>query len=342
MRRSHSEVGQAPGWIVGRILAAVAVAVAGPSARLTAQDAPLNNGALFLLFPVGAQSVGMGQTAAALEGQGEVVFLNPAGIGSLTTSEFALHSARLAAGATNTITAFIPRRGVGVFGAALNLVDYGDQEVNDSSGTTVARIAPRNIALLATFATQLTGAFALGVSYKLIEFRVDCSGVCPPQSGGQGVTHALDLGGQFSVGPDRALRVGVALRNLGFPLQVNNRDQADALPTRLVVGAAYRLLMRPVADDSVADRFDLRLAADVESPWRETGTPDVRLGVNVGYRELVRVRGGFAFVHQGLSGPSVGLGVATGSIGVDLARTFLTGTDLVVPNPTFLSFRVIF
>jgi hypothetical protein len=180
------------------------------------------------------------------------------------------------------------------------------------------------------------------VSYKLIEFRVDCSGAgCPLNSGGQGVTHALDLGGQFSVGPDRALRFGVALRNLGFPLQVNNRDQADALPTRLVVGAAYRLLLRPVADDSAGDRFDLRLAADVESPWRETGTPDIRLGMNVGYRELVRVRAAMhssTRVCRGRASASV----ATGSIGVDLARTFLSGTDLVVPNPTFLSFRVVF
>ena len=344
MRRSRSEGGRTDGWIVGRIVAAVAVLAAGPPARLPAQSTTLNNGALFLLFPVGAQSVGMGQTAAALEGSGEAVFLNPAGVGSLTTSEFALHTARLAAGNTNAITAFFPRRGVGVFGAALDLVDYGDEPVTDSTtGTTIGRIAPRNIALLATFATQLTRDFALGVSYKLIEFRVDCSGAgCPPNSGGQGVTHALDLGCQFSAGPDRALRFGVALRNLGFPLQVNNRDQADALPTRLVVGAAYRLLLRPVADDSAADRFDLQLAADVESPWRETGAPDVRVGVNVGYRELVRVRGGYAFAHQSLSGPSIGLGVATGSIGVDLARTFLTGTDLVVPSPTFLSFRVVF
>jgi hypothetical protein len=137
------------------------------------------------------------------------------------------------------------------------------------------------------------------------------------------------------------LRIGVALRNVGFPLQVNNRDQADPLPTRLTVGATYRVQLRPV-DDSVADRFDLRMAADVESPWRQTGNPDIRLGVDVGYREMVRVRGGYAFVHQGLSGPSIGLGVATGAIGVDLARMFLTGTDLVTPNPTFLSFRVEF
>lgn len=236
-----------------------------------------------------------------------------------------------------------PRHGVGVFGVAFYLVDYGEWPVTDPDGTTLGVTATRNLEFLATYATQLTGAFALGVSYKLIEFRVDCSGAgCPPNSGGQGVTHALDLGGQFGVGPDRALRFGVALRNLGFPLQVNNRDQADALPTRLVVGAAYRLLLRPVAVDSAGDRFDVRFAADLESPWRETGSPDVRLGVNVGYRDVVRVRGGYAFVNQGLSGPSVGVGVATGSIGVDLARMFLVGTDLVVPNPTFLSFRVVF
>jgi hypothetical protein len=327
------------GW---RTALAIAALSGHPAILLFAQGQSQNTGALFLLFPVGAQSVGMGQATAAIEGRGEVVFLNPAGVGALKTSEFALHTARLAAGATNAITVFFPRRGVGVFGATLDLVDYGDQDVSDSNGTTIARIAPRNLALLATYAAQLTGAVSLGVSYKLIEFRVDCSGSCPPLSGGQGVTHALDLGGQFAVGAGRALRVGVALRNLGFPLQVNNRDQADPLPTRLVVGAAYRLLLHAPALGHPADRFDLNVAADVESPWRETGNPDVRVGVDVGYRDALRVRGGYAFVHEGLSGPSVGVGVATGSIGVDLARTFLSGTDLVVPNPTFLSFRVEF
>jgi len=56
----------------------------------------------------------------------------------------------------------------------------------------------------------------------------------------------------------------------------------------------------------------------------------------------VRVRAGYALVQDGLSGPSVGLGVENGSIGVDLARTFLTGSDLQIENPTFFSFRVTF
>lgn len=288
--------------------------------------------------------MGMGQTAAALEGRGEAVFLNPAGLGSLSQGEFAVHTARLAGGPNTAITAFFPRHGVGVFGVALDLLDYGDQPVTDStSGITIGRLAARNFALLAAYATQLTDAFALGVSYKLIEFRVDCSGDCRSvPGGGQGLTHALDLGGQFSVGPDRALRLGVALRNLGFPLQVNNNYQADPLPTRLVAGVAYRVLLRPLSEEQSTDRLDVQVAADVDSPWQEAGNPGVRLGVDVGYQNLVRVRGGYAFVHEGLSGPSIGIGVATGSIGVDLAQTFLSGTDLVTPNPTFISFRVVF
>ena len=334
MRQRLSEIG----WRTAIVLL---VPSTFTTTRAAAQDQPLNAAALFLLFPVGATTVGMGQTAAAADGHGEVVFQNPAGVASMSSSEFALHTATLAAGPTNAVTAFFPRHGIGVFGATLYLADYGDLELTDSTGTTTGRLASRNLAFLATYATQLTGSVSLGVSYKLVQFAVTCSGACQSVPAGQGVTHALDVGGQFAVGPEHALRIGVALRNVGFPLQVNNRDQADPLPTRLTVGATYRVQLRPI-DDSVADRFDVRMAADVESPWRQTGNPDVRLGVDVGYREMVRVRGGYAFVHQGLSGPSIGLGVATGAIGVDLARMFLTGTDLVTPNPTFLSFRVEF
>lgn len=314
---------------------------AHPVVQLSAQNQPVNAAALFLLLPISARSVGMGQTAAALDGHGEDVFLNPAGVGSMTSSEFALHSARLAAGPATALTAFFPRRGIGVFGAAVYLLDFGDEPLLDSNNVLLGQFGSRNLAFLTTYATQLSGSVSLGVSYKLIEFRVDCAGPCPSLAG-QGVTHALDLGGQFSVGPDHQLRVGVALRNLGFALQVNNEAQADPLPTRLAFGAAYTVQLRPMGDDAAGNRFDLQVVADVESPWRETGTPDLRVGMDIGYQQVVRVRGGYAYRHEGLSGPSIGVGVATGVIGVDLAQMFLTHTDLVVSNPTFLSFRVLF
>ncbi|MDP3909289.1 MAG: hypothetical protein Q8Q14_02770, partial [Gemmatimonadales bacterium] len=72
------------------------------------------------------------------------------------------------------------------------------------------------------------------------------------------------------------------------------------------------------------------------------GESQTRFGIDIGYQQLLRVRAGYAFVQDGLNGPSVGLGIESGSIGVDLARAFLTNSDLEVENPTFFSFRVTF
>jgi len=314
----------------------------GPSGRLAAQEPPLNAGALFLVFPVGAQAVGMGQTATAAAGRGDAAFWNPAGLATLSDDEFALHSANLVAGRSHVLGAYFPSRGIGVIGGAVYLVDYGDLDRTDNNGNTIARIAPRNFEFLASFATSLGGSFMLGVSYKLIQFRVDCSGDCRDFPSGTGATHALDFGGQFNVGAGGPLRLGVALRNVGFRLQVQNQAQADALPTRLAVGALYELRLRPAAGRSLEEAFDVKLAADLDSPWGQAGQSETRLGVDIGYQKLVRVRAGYAFVQDGLSGPSVGLGLESGSLGVDLARAFLTGSDLQVESPTFFSFRVTF
>src|SRR5438132_207852 len=203
---------------------------------------------------------------------------------------------------------------------------------------TVPADAPQNAGGL--FLLFPVGARAVGMGQSAA--AVDCSGDCHTVPAGVGVTHALDVGGQFTVGETEALRIGFVVRNIGFPLQVNNRDQADPLPARLVVGALYRIDFRPFPGGDGKQRLDLKVAADVESPWGEVGTPQARVGLDVGYQRLLRLRGGYAFVHDGLGGPTVGLGVASGSIGVDLAHPFLTGSSLVTANPTYLSFRVTF
>lgn len=323
------------------LLAALWLSTA-PLSRAGAQDQPLNSGALFLVFPVGARAAGMGQAALALDGRGEAAFWNPAGLASLTTGEFGLHAATLVAGRTTTVTAFFPKAGIGVIGGAAYLVDYGDFPRTDTSGTVIGQISPRNFEFLASFASDLGDAFLFGLSYKLVQFRADCSGDCRDLPNGQGTSHALDLGGQLAFGSAGALRVGVAVRNLGFRLQVQNRDQADPLPARLALGAVYRVVLPPLRGATTTERLDVLVAADVDSPWGRAGASEMRLGLDLGFGQLVRVRGGYAFVRDGLSGPSVGLGVTTSAIGVDLARTFLSGSDLIAENPTFFSFRVTF
>jgi hypothetical protein len=328
-------------WWPAAILGVACLSIV-PTFHLSAQEPPLNAGALFLVFPVGARAVGMGQTAMSVEGQAEAAFWNPSGLATLETNQFVLHTATLVAGRTHVLGAYFPSRGIGVLGGAFYLVDYGDEPLTDIDGNTIGRIAPRNFEFLASYATALAGSFVFGLNYKLVQFRVDCTGDCQNFPSGQGTTHAIDVGGQFRVGAGGPLRVGVAVRNIGFKLQVQNKPQADALPARLAVGAQYHVLL-PSRDGAPAnERFDLRVAADIDSPWGHQGQSELRFGFDVGYQRLVRVRAGYAFVQDGLSGPSVGLGVESGSIGVDLARMFLTGSDLLIENPTFFSFRVTF
>ena len=342
MRRSPSD-GLTDPRTVGRALRfALVILSVCPTVRLCAQDQPINAGALFLAFPVGAQAVGMGQTATAAAGSGEAAFWNPAGLATLSDDEFALHSASLVAGRSHVLGAYFPSRGIGVIGGAVYLVDFGDLDRTDANGNTIARIAPRNLEFLASYATSLSGAFVFGVNYKLVQFRVDCRGDCRDFPAGTGTTHALDLGGQFRIGPGGPLRLGVVLRNVGFRLQVQNQAQADPLPTRLAIGAQYQVRLHPVPGGTLDQAFDVKLAADVDSPWGAVGQSETRVGIDVGYQRLVRVRAGYAFVNDGLSGPSVGLGIESGSLGVDLARAFITGSDLEADNPTFFSFRVTF
>ena len=339
MRRNRCSGGRPAYRWGGPTALALGVLTAGATAPGAAQGGPSNSGALFLEFPVGARAVGMGGAAFADGGTGEAAFWNPAGLATVPAASFELHTVSLAAGRTSAVSAHFPSSRIGVFGGAIYLVDYGDLDRTDSSSTTIARISPRNMEFLASFATALPGLLSLGVSYKLVTFQVDCSGDCSGLPNGNGVTHAVDAGVQFAVGSHDALTVGVALRNLGFALQIENRDQADPLPTTLGVGALWQTAL------GGADRehhFDLRVAADVDRPWTGEAPPGIRFGLDVGYRRVARARAGYGVSSGGTASASVGLGVASGAIGVDLAQTFLSDSDLESASPTFFSFRVSF
>src|SRR5436309_8963564 len=117
MRRKASD-DRSDGLTVGRYLVPIVILIlsASPTVRLSGQDLPLNAGALFLVFPVGAQAVGMGQTATAAAGRGEGAFWDPAGLATLFEGEFGVQSANLVAGRSNVVGAYFTSRGIGVIG----------------------------------------------------------------------------------------------------------------------------------------------------------------------------------------------------------------------------------
>src|SRR5215216_6608272 len=120
-----------------RIIAIAAALLSGmPLAGVArAQTGPAQEGALFLLLPVGARSVGLGQAVVADRPGSEAVWWNPAAIGAATKREAAIHHSQSVAGTNDAVTILVPSSLLGVLALSVNIFDYGEQEAN-SDGTT--------------------------------------------------------------------------------------------------------------------------------------------------------------------------------------------------------------
>lgn len=324
------------------LAAALAIARSG----LQAQQAPSAEGATFLLLPVGARAVALGQAAVADAGTAEGLFWNPAALASLPRSEFAFHHHTAFFGIADAASVSLVANGVGTFSLAAFIVDYGDFPVTPGGPgggpQPIGQITTRNLALLASYATQLSVAVHGGISYKLAQLRVDCSGECSTVPTATGTTHAVDLGVQVIIPAAVPIVFGAALRNFGFKLQVNNQAQADPLPTRLQLGVAL-VVLRP---SPRTGRLDLRLLADVRGPLGSDGGAGggqvTLVGLESGAGETVRLRAGYAFSEGETRGPSFGVGIRVGTVVLDLARVFYASDALAEREPVHLSLRVAF
>jgi hypothetical protein len=322
---------------------ATALLAAGDVARAAAQQASAGvEGATFLLLPVGARATALGQAATADGGTSEAMFWNPAGLAAEARGEFAIHHYDAFFGHGDAVALTVPSSSLGTFALAAYLVDYGDQPVTlkELGPEPVGQISARNLALLASYATDVVGSFALGLTYKLVQFRVDCTGLCTDVPTATGTTHAVDIGIRFGSSARGApIMVGVSLKNLGFKLQVNNRAQADPLPTRIAVGVSA-ILVRPA--DGV-EGLDARVLADVQGTVGEGAlAPVTTVGIESGVGSVLRLRGGYAFLNSAARGPSLGVGVQFGSVAFDLARVFFIDQQIGDTEPVHISFRVLF
>ena len=318
------------------------LAVAGGAAprRAAAQGGLADQAALFLLLPVGARAVGVGHAMAAANGTSDAVWWNPSGIAAISKRDASLHHSQSVFGRGDALTFAVSSSLLGVVALSANILDFGGEiPAVDNQGNQVGTILPRNIAAVATYATEIGKRVRTGVSYKLVQFRFDCRGQCPDLPTSQASTNALDIGVQYDFQSRLPITVGAVIRNIGVSLQVKDNPQSDPLPTRLQIGAAARYaLPKEVAADA-----EVRLAVDLigEIP---VGTPLPRFGAEFGWEKRAFVRAGYVVeaANTESGGPSLGLGFVAGRFVIDFARVF-TGLSVDAGQaPTHLSLRVTF
>jgi hypothetical protein len=313
---------------------AVALTIAASSAA-SAQGS--SDGALFLLLPVGAQTVGMAQAAVAERLGSEAVWSNPSGIARLEKKEAAIHHSETVAARGDVITLLAPVKNLGAFAVSVNLLDFGNQQITDPGGTPIGLVLPRNILFAGTFGAALGKYLSLGMSYKRLQYRVDCSGQCANVSTFKATSSAVDFGAQYDVPGDSTVRFGASVRNIGTKLQVNDREQADPLPTRIEVGASWRLkfIAKYVSD------IDVRVAGDVVAT-KTADDPSARIGADLTYQKTVHLRGGYIANDTDGANAAVGFGLGTGRLLFDIARTFGGLSEDAGKTPTYISLRFVF
>jgi hypothetical protein len=310
---------------------------AAPAAAQEAgSEVPAAECCLKLLMPIGARALSLGQALTARSGA-EALFLNPAALADGLRSQFVVHSASTALERTNAFTLLLDSELLGSFALSYHLADYGDQEATDIFGIPTGLVSRIDHVLAASYATDIIGGLAGGVSIKLFQQRHECKGFCNMQTF-SATTYGIDVGAQYQPAPLPALRVGMSLLHAGFPLQVINAEQASPLPTRIRAGAAYEALHHFRQDSTVS----LWLSADVARPLRSVeGDALVYVGAELGWERLVFARAGYAGGSGITGGPAIGLGLRYDRFEMSVARSFVT-SPISDQEPFQVSFGVRF
>lgn len=327
-----------PCGVLSRFVLATVVlgALAAPSSAQS--DGTSNEGALFLLLPVGAQAVSLGRAMTAMQGS-EAAFWNPAGLAGVERSQAVVFRGDHVVGTATALSTLFAKPGLGTLGASYLLLDAGELEQRDENGIFIGTITIRNHLGVLSAGTELLDRLSAGVSLKLIQFRLSCRGICQPDPGTTATTYAVDAGVQSML--FGRLRLGAAVAHLGPRLQALNAEQADPLPTRVRLAAAYDIV------DQIMDNDDLSgwIAVEVEDRLRDPGSLSYYLGTEftAGREDALSLRAGYVVSElQREDGARVGLGLRYERFELSIAKSLVVSTLTGETEPVHVTFSILF
>lgn len=315
------------------VLLVVVIAVDADPTPLRAQ-VDRGEGALFLLLPVGARGVSLGRSMTWAGGT-EGAFWNPAGLADVDESQVVLLRGDYPAGTATAATVLWSTRGVGTLGASYFLLDAGDIDQTDEFGTYTGTISIRNHLGIVSGATRIGEVVSAGVNFKVIRFQLACRGICP-DAGTTATTYALDAGFQADL---NNVRLGAMVAHLGPRFQVLNAEQADPLPARVRVAAAYDVSALITTSEALGAWISL----EVEDRLRSLGTPAYYLGTELtaGQEDRLSLRAGYVWSElEQEDGRRVGLGLHFERFDLSIAKSLAVSTLTGETEPIHVTFSI--
>jgi len=322
----------------GALAALVCSCTLGWGGGLFAQEqSSSSEGALFLLLPVGAQSVAMGRAMTAMTGP-ESSFWNPAGLASVARSSVVVFRGDHAVGTATALSALGARAGVGTAGLSYMLLDVGDQDLTDVEGNVLGTVSVRNHLGVASVAARVFDRLDAGLSLKVVRFQLSCRGICP-DAGTTATTYAFDAGIQTTPVSGLPLRFGAMVAHVGPRLQVLNAEQADPLPSRVRVAVAYDVMGSLVASDQVQGWLTL----EVQDRLRDSGSRSYYIGseIQAGASDALFLRAGYVVGDLDQEdGARVGLGLRYERFDLAIAKSLAVSTLTGETEPVHVTFSI--
>lgn len=302
------------GLFLACLLLAGPAPLPGQGSDERADGSSAREGAVFLLVPLGARSVGFGGAIAGASGDLEGALWNPAALAGVDRWAVSYHGSNDFGTSSHALSGVVPWREARV-GVSLMAMDLGTIEGRDASNQPMGTIDISNTLAALTIAYPIQSNIEVGASYKFVRLGGSCSGCSGLEPDATG--HAFDLAA--SVGPPgvERLRLGLVVSNLGPAVGGEGGEAGDPLPTRIRLGGELQLLQ------STPDRpVDLTARMDLRQPFTEFDDLDLFAGAEVGYRSIAYLRAGYAATGEGRSGPALSVGVRYEGFGLDLGRSF--------------------
>jgi len=315
-------------------------------------------GAQELLIPVGSVGTAMGGSYLAVISGLEAAYWNPAGVAKISGNGEVMFSHMDYIADINVEYAAIASRlgGVGVLGATMKTVDFGDIPVTttDAPEGTGEVYSPRYMTLGLLYSRVMTDRIHFGVKLNLINeqiMRVSATGA------------ALNAGVQYISRPG-GFMMGVALRNLGVDMLFTGADlEQDIIPPGTEPGTRQEPWRIPLAQFEIPTQLEIGVAYGVLNSQNlnlivsgsflndNFSLDQYTLGAELEVAGMAYLRGSYALAEnpdagtfhssdeEFLWGPGFGAGLKLGFAGTELNLDYAMRPSKFFSNNQWLTLR---
>ncbi|MEW6607253.1 MAG: PorV/PorQ family protein [bacterium] len=227
-------------------------------------------GVPFLKIGVGARAVAMGEGFSALADDITAVYWNPAGLTQLTKPEISTVYNDWFEGIGHGFLGFaFPVSSKKAMGFNIIYLDAGKiPGYADSPDESTGNFSGRDTAFAFSYSSIITESICIGMTIKGIVQKIEQE---------EASSFAIDIGQLYQT-PMEGLTLATVLQNVGPKIKF--AVEGDSLPLTLKLGSAYRFKEQPLA-------VTCDLTKPIDNNWK------MNLGVELWFRNLVALRGGF-------------------------------------------------